>query len=395
MKTLNPGEGMMSRYINNAIPRKNKFTTKFSLSHLTNTYPSHYQSKHVSTTEETNVFNKKRRPNFLNIDIHLESTQLYAGKPGTQMKHTNDNNEMELSRNTKQYFTKGKSKSGVPNIDENKTEKDESDKDYMSIEGETTKESKDSSSDAKCSSEDTESQENIDQTVLSPLRQSEGGKKHQKHLRNHHHRHRHKHGHKHSHYRKRKYENLKRKYLRLKEILAAQKVNYSHSRPEENKKYVDINRTQTDMKDIYSKSSDNSKKPVTEINYSPSEDTTPAVAGHLRVDNINLFLDDYNIKAENSTEDYTIRNYGIYRKSFPLNTTVVFEASDSSDAEKELKENIHDTIRHMDFVNNNVSRRSYHNDNSSIVRVLESPETDVEAVLKSNIYKAVKKLLKK
>ncbi|XP_063630792.1 uncharacterized protein LOC134802130 [Cydia splendana] len=82
-----------------------------------------------------------------------------------------------------------------------------------------------------------ENQDNIDETLVSPLRHSQKRMKHQKHLRNHRHRHkhktkrhRHKQGHKHKHSQgKRKYENLKRKYERLKDILAAQEVNYNLS----------------------------------------------------------------------------------------------------------------------------------------------------------------------
>ncbi|XP_063392187.1 uncharacterized protein LOC134677656 [Cydia fagiglandana] len=205
------------------------------------------------------------------------------------------------------------------------------------------------------------------------------------------------HGHKESYYSKRKYESLKRKYKRLKEILAAQRGNY-RSGPNKIKKHIDINVKNADMKLIHPKNSDISKKPAAEINDSSFkfkiETTTPTVKENLRFKRINLFLDDYDTKDEINKESYTIRNKGSYRKAFPLNTVVVFESNDSKDAEKELKENIHDTIRHMEFDNNNVSR-SYHDDNTSTVRIIESPETDVEAVLKSNIYKAVKKMLKK
>ncbi|XP_063392186.1 uncharacterized protein LOC134677655 [Cydia fagiglandana] len=82
-----------------------------------------------------------------------------------------------------------------------------------------------------------ENQDNIDETVLSPLRHSQRRMKHQKHLRNHRYRHKHttkrhryKHGHIHKYPQgKRKYESLKHKYERLKDILAAQEVNFEYN----------------------------------------------------------------------------------------------------------------------------------------------------------------------
>ncbi|XP_063544901.1 uncharacterized protein LOC134753069 [Cydia strobilella] len=56
------------------------------------------------------------------------------------------------------------------------------------------------------------------------------------------------HGHKHSHHSKRKYESLKRKYQRLKDILAARKVSTDRSSPVESKKHVDVNMNRADMK---------------------------------------------------------------------------------------------------------------------------------------------------
>ncbi|XP_048003129.1 serine/threonine-protein kinase PRP4 homolog isoform X2 [Leguminivora glycinivorella] len=413
----------MGHYINQAISIRNKLTTSFSLSHNTNTHKSRYRSKHVSTAE-TRKRTKKRTHKHSKFRKPLETTQqLNTGESITKTKDTNEKIEMLLTESLGKFATR------VKNITNEK-----SDKNLEGAEGEedTSRESKIGISDADGSSEDTGLRLELESKNEEVLR--ERGKKYK-------HRQRHKHkkhkGHKHPHYGKRKYERLKRKYIRLKEILAAQ-----NEKSEESKKSKAINSKEADFIDRYDKpkSFEIRKKADADFKYH-AEDSTPVLRGvrerHLRTDKINIFLEDYDIKAsieeDIDPESFTIRNHGVYRKSLQQNPTIVFDANDSTDIEKEIKENIkdaiqhdgfvhsnvtrnpavvfdandstdiekelkkniNDAIRHEGFVHSNVSSSSYHNDNASTARFSESPETDVEAVLKSNIFKAVKKLLKK